>query len=184
MSYEVRRRAPQELAPLRALEKQWCETFASFGMRSSFDNDCFVAWDGAGTVLLAAREEYDADDTVAQLIFHEFCHWLVEGRAAYSQFDWGLSNEDDRHLANEHAALRLQALFNDRFALREWLYPTTPHLEAYRRLGSEPLTDPMEPALDAESQRLARRALQELEAWPEWPKVEALLASSARALGL
>lgn len=184
MSYEVRRRQPQELAPICALERQWCEEFASFGMRCSFDNDCFVAWDGAGSVLLAAREEYDADDTVAQLIFHEFCHWLVEGRSAYGRFDWGLSNEDDRHLANEHAALRLQAFFNDRFGLREWLYPTTVHLEAYRRLGAKPLTDPMEPALDAESQRLAAKALSALHEWTEWPKVEALLASSARALGL
>ena len=112
----------------------------------------FAAWDGAGTLTLATSACFDADDSLAQLLFHELCHALLEGEAAAQREDWGLSNTDERDLWREQACLRLQATLAETRGLRGVLAPTTDHRAYYDALPADPLATGDDPAIAAAQQ--------------------------------
>ena len=91
------------------LDVIWLHAVARLGWRVVRSSEVFAAWDGRSTLTLSTPEHFDADDSLAQLIFHELCHALVEGSEAHRRPDWGLCNRDLRHLDHEHACHRLQA---------------------------------------------------------------------------
>ncbi len=109
--------------------------------------EVFAAWDGKGTLTLCTPESFDPDDSLAQFLFHEICHSLVEGPGSHSRPDWGLVNEDERDLHREHAAHRLQAALAQRFGLRTFLAVTTDFRPYYEALPPNPLGDSDDPAL-------------------------------------
>ncbi|HEX5657812.1 MAG TPA: YkgJ family cysteine cluster protein, partial [Polyangiales bacterium] len=82
---------------------------------------------------------FDADDSLAQLIFHELCHALVAGPRGVKRADWGMENVDARDLLQEHACHRLQAALSDRYGLRGLFAVTTDHRSYWDTLGIDPL---------------------------------------------
>jgi hypothetical protein len=103
--------------------------------------DAYAATDGRGTLAIGAASTLDADDSLAQMIFHELCHSLVEGPDSFAQPDWGMDNTGPDHDWREHACLRVQALLAGRYGLRALLAPTTEHRAFYDALGPDPLAD-------------------------------------------
>lgn len=155
------------------LDRVWMTAAARVGLRLRRSAEVYAATDGAGTLTLGAPETLDADDCLAQMIFHELCHSLAQGAASFEREDWGLDNESDRDLAREHACLRVQAVLARRHGLGSVLAPTTDHRAFYDALGPDPL------AGDDASVVLARLGLRNAEKDPWAPHLgEALIATA------
>lgn len=131
------------------LEIIWVETARAFGLAIERSREVFAAWDGQGTLQLADARDFDPDDSLAQLVFHELCHAIVEGPAAWNRPDWGLCNRDERHIVREHTAQRLQAALADAHGLRTLLAPTTAYRSYYDALPDDPLAPCDDPAWPA-----------------------------------
>ena len=69
----------------------WIRAAADLGLKIRRSSEAFVSYDGEGTLTIAEPCDFDEDDCLAQMIFHELCHWLVAGRNGYQLPDWGLS---------------------------------------------------------------------------------------------
>ncbi len=161
---------------MREIDRIWIDCAARLGVPVARGGDAYVHWD-TRTLHIADDAELDADDTVAQLVLHEICHWLVEGEAARQVADWGLDNTDDRDADRERAAVRLQAHLTGGHGLRGALFPTTvvraffeslPH-DALGRPGA---ADPSVAMAHAAAARAARRPFRD-------PLAEALAATAA-----
>lgn len=159
---------------LDPLDQIWLATAERIGLRVERTGDAYAATDGDRTLRLGVAAALDADDCLAQMIFHELCHWLVEGHDALRLPDWGLDNTTSRDEAREHACLRVQAHLADRHGLRGVLAPTTDYRAFYDGLPADPL-DPRR-ADDVVAARLAIRRADR----PPWgPHLEAALAATA-----
>jgi hypothetical protein len=117
----------------------WLHCAARLGMTVVRSREVFAAWDGQGTLTLADQRDFDADDCLAQMIFHEICHGLVAGPDAWGLPDWGLYNRDNRDIDSEYATHRLQAALAGRYGLRVFMGPTTEHRPYYDSLPDDPL---------------------------------------------
>jgi hypothetical protein len=121
------------------IERIWIQAAARVGFRVERTQDAYATSDGGGLVAIGADETLDRDDSVAQLVFHELCHALVQGEENLGRPDWGLDNTSDRDLVAEHACLRLQAHLADAHALRALMTPTTISRAYYVELPANPL---------------------------------------------
>lgn len=121
------------------LDHIWLETARRIGLRIERTPHAYASTDGAGTLFVGTPETLDADDCLAQMVFHELCHSLVEGPDAFTRPDWGLDNTGPRDVVREHACLRLQAVLAGEHGLRRLLAPTTDFRGFYDRLGADPL---------------------------------------------
>ncbi len=126
----------------------WIDAAARCGFRVERGDAAYATTDGRRTIAIGTRAVLDDDDSLAQLVFHELCHALVQGEARWSEPDWGLDNTTDRDDDKEAACLRLQAHWSDRHGLRAEMAPTTPWREYYRQLPEAPLF-PVTPADEA-----------------------------------
>ncbi len=153
------------------LDAIWRGTARAFGLRVVRSAEVFASTDGRGTLTLGTPATLDPDDCLAQMIFHELCHALVQGPESFERPDWGLDNATDRDLEREHACLRVQAKLAGRHGLRGLLAPTTEHRAYYDALGPDPL------AGDARSVELARRALGRSER-PDWAPLHRALRAT------
>lgn len=151
------------LDPLDAI---WLAMARGFGLRVVRSSEVYASTDGEGTLILGTQETLDADDCLAQMIFHEFCHAGVQAPEGLAVPDWGLDNESARDVVREHACLRVQASLAGRYGLRAVLAPTTDFRAFYDALGDDPLEG------DADEVRLARDALARMSAPPFAPFVE------------
>lgn len=122
----------------------WTETARTCGMELRRSNEVFAAWDGESVLTIGAPETLDPDDCLAQMIFHELCHALVEGPDAISKEDWGLATAGAIH---EHACLRLQAKLADAHGLRRLLASTTDFRNYYDSLPDDPIAEDGDPAV-------------------------------------
>ncbi len=125
----------------------WLDAAARLGMHVVRSDDVYASWDGAGTLSIAESAHFDADDSLAQMIFHEICHALVAGDRRH-QSDWGLTNDDDRDLVFEHATHRLQAALAAPHGLRDFLAVTTDWRPYWDGLPRDPLADGDDPAIE------------------------------------
>jgi hypothetical protein len=147
----------------QAIETLWLAATGRLGFRverttlsyASFAPPAGPASDGRGTILVGTRETLDPDDSLAQLLFHELCHALVQGEENLARPDWGLDNTSDGDLGAEHACLRLQAHLADAHALRSLMAPTTISRAYYQALPAFPLQQ-HEPAAALARQALSR----------------------------
>ena len=152
------------LSPLARpnIERIWIAAAQEIGLRVERTGDAYAASDGAGRLLIATDEHLDADDAVAQLIFHELCHALCEGPENAAQPDWGLDNTGaqpaDVTLAHEHACLRLQAHLAAPYRLREFMAPTTEYRAYHDRMPTDPLADDGDEAVPIARAAAARAA--------------------------
>ena len=125
----------------------WLRAAADLGLNIERSNDAYAAYDGKGTLTIADAADFDPDDCVAQMIFHEICHWLVAGIHGKHMSDWGLSNVDDRDLVYEYAAHRVQAALAGPYGLRGFMAVTTDWRPYWDALPEDPLVDGDDPAI-------------------------------------
>src|SRR3954452_11457807 len=121
------------------IERIWIDAAARVGLRVERTDAAYASTDGSGVISVGADETLDDDDSLAQLVFHELCHALVQGPENLGVPDWGLDNTSDRDLVAEHACLRLQAHLADAQALRPLMTPTTISRAYYLALPAFPL---------------------------------------------
>jgi hypothetical protein len=170
------------------LDQIWLTTAQRIGLRIERSAEVYASTDGAGTLRIGTGDTLDADDCLAQMIFHELCHALVEGPGSFARPDWGLENIDARDLAREHACLRTQAFLADRHGLRALLAPTTDYRAFYDQLAEDPLAPlaagPVVTAPGDPSIALARAALARAHEPPWAPHLEAALRATAQIVGI
>jgi hypothetical protein len=140
------------------LDLIWIRAATDLGLKIHRSSDAYASYDGKGTLTIANSCDFDADDCLAQMIFHEICHWLVAGIRGKNLADWGLSNEDDRDLVYEYACHRLQAALSAPYGLRELMAVTTDWRPYWDALPDDPLRDGDDPAIAIaqEASHLAR----------------------------
>jgi hypothetical protein len=159
------------------LDQIWLVAAGRIGLRVERSGEVYASTDGRRTLRLGEPATLDADDCLAQMIFHELCHSLVEGPDAFARPDWGLDNTGPRDEAREHACLRLQAHLADRHGLRRFLAPTTEYRAFHDRLPPDPLAPRRHPEVVAAVLGL-RRADK-----PPWgPHLEAALSATAEVV--
>lgn len=176
--------APTPAAPSpldhEEIDRLWIEAASEVGLRVERTHAAYAASDGRGAISIGVRESLDVDDSVAQLVFHELCHALVEGGAGWNRPDWGLDNTSERDLVREHACLRVQAHLADAHALRALMIPTTVSRAYYAALPALALTSTEpDPAI-----ALARAAVERASELP-WrkPLARALRGTAAFVRG-
>lgn len=156
------------------LDEIWLGLARRLGLRVERSPDCYASSDGAGRLSIGTDETLDADDSLAQMVLHELCHWLVEGDDARRRPDWGLDNETERDVPREQACLRLQAALLRRHGLRRVLAPTTDFRSFYDALPE----DPLQPATEASSVA-ARLGLRRAAREPWAPALDEALRETA-----
>jgi Fe-S-cluster containining protein len=161
--------------PLAAI---WLACAARIGLRVVRSPDAYAATDGAGTLTIGTDATLDADDSLAQMIFHELCHSLVEGEDAFARPDWGMDNVTDVDFAREHACLRAQAVLCARHGLAGLFAPTTEFRAFWDRLPARPLADRADPSV-----ALAIAAVRRADKPPWAPFLGEALAATARIAG-
>ena len=155
-----------------AIEAIWIAAAREIGWTVERTSAAFATSDGRSTISIGVDEVLDVDDAVAQLVFHELCHGLVQGPASWSRPDWGLSNDDDRDVIAEHACLRVQIHLATPHGLRAAMAPTTEYRAYHDAVTGDPLRAPDDPA--------ALRARQALERAESEPWIAALERALAR----
>ncbi len=161
------------------LAQVWLGAARRIGLRVVRTPDAYASTDGSGTLAIGTDDALDADDSLAQMIFHELCHSLVEGEPSFTVPDWGMDNTSPDHDWREHACLRVQWLLTGRHGLRGLFAPTTEFRAFWDRLAADMagdvLVDRTDPSVQAAIAAL-RRAAQ-----PPWaPALDEALAATAR----
>lgn len=128
------------------LDLVWIHAAKTLGITIVRDSEVFAAWDGKSILRIGTPETLDDDDCLAQMVFHEFCHAMIEGPTKFHEPDWGLDMDESDHIVHEHAALRLQAGLSDRYQLREFFASTTDFRSYFDRLSARPLEGEGDPA--------------------------------------
>lgn len=159
-------------------ELVWLSTARRLGLHIRRDPSVFSMTDGEGLLALAPRADLDPDDTLPQQVLHEICHWMVAGREAFSERDWGYELDVPLDDPREHACLRLQCWLADAHGLRGVLANTGLYRPYYDALG-----DPTEPLDDspheAEVLRLFEAARALVQEEPQWSALQAALEATA-----
>ncbi|MDP2314979.1 MAG: hypothetical protein Q8P41_18915 [Pseudomonadota bacterium] len=141
------------------LDLVWLATARRLGLRVRRNPAIFSATDGTGLLELGPFDTLDADDTTAQMILHELCHWITNGLETFHDRDWGFALDAELDW-REHSCLRLQAGLTERYGLRGMLAPTSQFRDYYDCIP----TDVLAPIDDSERERdvcaLAKVALE------------------------
>jgi len=157
------------------LSQVWLEAATRIGLRVVRSPDAYASTDGDGTMVIGDAATLDADDSLAQMIFHELCHSLVQGEGSFARPDWGMDNIGDADVWREHACLRLQAHLAARHGLRGFFAPTTDFRAFWDQLPADALADRGDPSVAAAIRGLHRAEL------PPWaPALADALAATAR----
>ncbi len=126
----------------------WLYAAAQIGMRIERSAEVNASWDGRGVLTIGTPATLDPDDCLAQMILHEICHALCEGAHGLQRPDWGLESFDPGQKVREHACLRLQAKFADRYKMRSFYASTTVFRRYYDQIPADPLGDGNDPAIE------------------------------------
>lgn len=129
------------------LDRIWLTAAARIGLRVERTEGAYASTSGDGLLSLATREHLDPDDSLAQMIFHELCHSLVQGEDSFTRRDWGLDNESGADAHREEACLRVQATLSARHGLRRFFAPTTDFRVFYDALPADPLIPRHDPTI-------------------------------------
>jgi hypothetical protein len=157
----------------------WLACAREVGIEVVRSSEVYASFDGKGTLTLASAEHFDADDSLAQLIFHELCHALVAGDKGRQRADWGMENIDERDLEQEHACHRLQAALAGRHGLRDFFAVTTDWRTYWDALPLDPLAPGADPAIP-----LAREAYVRARRGPWAAALEKALTRTREMAGL
>ncbi|MFZ5479370.1 MAG: hypothetical protein ACOZNI_21580 [Myxococcota bacterium] len=129
---------PVQARYLDPLDVVWLATARRLGLHVRRSPKIFSATDGTGLLELGTRDTLDADDTTAQMLFHEICHWITNGVDTFRERDWGFALDAELDW-REHACLRLQAGLAGAHGLRGVLAPTSQFREYYDALPADVL---------------------------------------------
>lgn len=140
------------------LDLVWLATARRLGIHVRRNPAIFSATDGTGLLELGPFDTLDEDDTTAQMILHELCHWITNGLETFHERDWGFALDSELDW-REHACLRLQAAVTGAYGLRDLLAPTSGFRAYYDAIP----TDVLEPL-------------------PGWPHEEEVVALAAVAI--
>lgn len=157
------------------LAQVWLGAARRIGLRVERTPDAYASTDGRGTLAIGTDTTLDADDSLAQMIFHELCHSLVEGEGSFARADWGMDNTGPDHDWREHACLRVQWVLAGRYGLRAVFAPTTDFRAFWNQLSGDVLADRTDPSVQA-----AITALRRAEQRPWAPSLGEALVASAR----
>jgi len=161
------------------LAQVWLGAARRIGLTVVRTADAYAATDGSGTLAVGTDATLDADDSLAQMIFHELCHSLVEGEQAFARPDWGMDNTGPDHDWREHACLRAQWVLAGRHGLRGVFAPTTEFRAFWNQLAGDVLADRADPSVRAAIAGLRRVAQ------PPWaPALDDALAATAQIAGV
>src|SRR5512140_1029575 len=138
------------------LAQVWLAAARLIGLQVVRTPDAYAATDGGGTLAIGTDATLDADDSLAQMIFHELCHSLVEGEEAFTRPDWGMDNTGPEHDWREHACLRVQWVLAGRHGLRAVFAPTTEFRAFWDQLSGDVLADRADPSVQAAIAGLGR----------------------------
>ncbi len=138
--------------------------------------------DGQSALHLGDSQSLDPDDCLAQMIFHELCHAMVESYESLKQPDWGLDNTSAKDLVHEHACLRLQAKLAGPHGLRGYLAATTVFRKYYDQLPEDPLF--AETPREQKAVAMAQRGYERSQNAPFAPHIERALKTSAKIVEL
>lgn len=157
------------------LAQVWLGAARRIGLRIVRTPDAYAATDGTGTLAIGEPATLDPDDSLAQMIFHELCHSLVEGESAFARPDWGMDNTAPDHDWREHACLRVQWILAHRHGLATLFAPTTDFRGFWDHLAGDVLADRADPSVPAAITALGRLAQ------PPWaPALSEALAATAQ----
>jgi Putative zinc- or iron-chelating domain len=157
------------------LAQVWLTAARQIGLRVVRTSEAYAATDGSGTLAIGTDATLDPDDSLAQMIFHELCHSLVEGEQAFAQPDWGMDNTDPGHDWREHACLRVQWVLAGRHGLGAVFAPTTEFRAFWDELAGDVLAERTAPSVQAAIAGLHRVGR------PPWaPVLEQALAATAQ----
>ena len=120
------------------LDVVWIGTAGALGLTVRWSSEVYASSDGQGVLTLGAPETLDADDCVAQMIFHELCHWIVNGAEAVRSIDWGFPPMEEVDW-REFVTLRVQAELARCHGLERLLAPTTDARAYYDAVVAAPL---------------------------------------------
>jgi elongation factor P hydroxylase len=134
------------------LELIWLATANRLGVQVRRDPGVFANTDGDGVILIG-NDDLDPDDNMAKMLFHEVCHWIINGRDSVKLRDWGFDYGDPPD-TREHACIRLEALLAQPHGLRLFFAPTGKFREYYDRVG-----DPLEMLQDSTWEREVQELL-------------------------
>lgn len=173
---------PEYQRPIRSryvdpVDVIWLSTATRLGLTLRRHPDIFSMTDGKGLLCLGTRDDLDEDDSLAQMFFHEVCHWITNGRDAYHKRDWGFPLWGP-HDCREHACLRLQAWWSGRHGLRELFGPTGEYRQYYDRIPDDPHQPLDDEAWETEVAALTAAAIQRAQTEPWWGPVEAAMAAT------
>ena len=157
------------------LTQVWVGTARRIGLRVIRTPDAYAATDGNGTLAIGDAATLDADDSLAQMIFHELCHSLVEGEESFAKADWGMDNTGPDHDWREHACLRVQWVLTGRHGLRVLFAPTTDFRAFWDQLSDDVLADRTDRSVQA-----AIAALRRVNHPPWAPALTEALEATAR----
>ncbi len=138
------------------LDLIWTSTAQKLGMKLQRSGEVFAAWDGKDTLTIGRSEDLDPDDSLAQMIFHEICHAIVQGPESLQKENWGLENIDGRDDIREMACIRLQAGLAQPYGLKDFFAVTTEWRSYQDELPENPLTGEQDPALNIAQEAYAR----------------------------
>ena len=162
------------------LSRVWIACAERIGFRVGRTEDAYASTDGRGTILIAVDDMFDPDDSLAQMIFHELCHALVEGEEGEGREDWGLGYHSGGNPWREHACLRLQAYLADSVGLRGFFAPTTDfRVSFWDSLPEDPFSAPPEAGGRRERSCVAGRRAAWRASRPRWAPLWQALTSSA-----
>ena len=168
---------------LDPVELVWLACCKQLGLTIRRHPDVFSMTDGSGMLWFGPRDTLDEDDSLAQMILHELCHWITNGEASFRERDWGFPMEpvpDER----EYACLRLQAWVTQRHGLRDPFGPTGMYREYYDALPADPLQPVDDSDWEARVVDLARQAIARSQEPPWVGPLEAALAATAAIRGV
>lgn len=157
------------------LAQVWLGAAHRLGLEVVRSADTYASTDGRGRLEIAIDADLDADDSLAQMIFHEICHSLVEGEDSFRVPDWGMDNTGPDHDWREHACLRTQWILTGRHGLRGLFAPTTEFRAFWNTLSGDVLADRTDPSVQR-----ALVALRRAEKPPWAPALHEALVASAQ----
>jgi hypothetical protein len=171
--------------PLRAglvyvdpLDQVWVAAARRIGFEVRRSPEVYAHYDGEGHIVVGTGDTLDPDDCMAQMVFHELCHGLVQGPDCFGKPDWGLDNTSERDYFRERATLRVQRVLASRFDLVRFLAPTTDFRGFHASLGDAPLDGPEDEIA------LACTALQRAEQTPFDPHLYSALRTTRSIVSL
>jgi hypothetical protein len=156
----------------------WVGAARRIGLKVVRTPDAYAATDGRGTLAIGDDATLDRDDSLAQMIFHELCHSLVEGEGSFGARDWGMESTEfggPDHDWREHACLRVQWVLTGRHGLRVLFAPTTDFRAFWDRLSGDVLADRTERSVQA-----AIAGVRRVDQPPWSPALGEALAATAR----